>query len=61
MAGKVISITKYQNFIFTLVILAYYVGAAIQAGGLPALPKEVVWLIGISHAGYVGGKVPNRQ
>lgn len=59
-ADKVISITKYQNFIFTLVILVFYVSTAIKSGGLPTLPDNVVWLIGISHAGYVGGKIPNK-
>jgi hypothetical protein len=61
LADKVVSITKYQNFIFTLVILCIYVALAVKEGGLPALPESVVWLIGISHAGYVGGKVPNKQ
>ena len=59
-ADKVVSITKYQNFIFTLVILGFYVVAALKQGGVPKLPENVVWLIGISHAGYVGGKIPNK-
>lgn len=59
-ADKVVSITKYQNFIFTLVIVVYYVTAAWKQAGIPALPESIVWLIGISHAGYVGGKVPNK-
>jgi hypothetical protein len=60
-ADKVVSITKYQNFIFTLVILVFYVTIAWTAGGLPQLPDNVVWLIGISHAGYVGGKIPDKK
>jgi len=60
LADRVISITKYQNFIFTLVIVAFYISIAIKQATLPALPESVVWLIGISHAGYVGGKVPNK-
>lgn len=60
-ADQVVSVTKYQNFIFTLVILAVYVSAALKAGALPNLPENVVWLIGISHAGYVGGKIPNKS
>lgn len=59
-ADKVVSITKYQNFIFTLVIVGFYVTIAWKAGGLPILPDNVVWLIGISHAGYVGAKVPDK-
>jgi hypothetical protein len=60
-ADKVVSMTKYQNFIFTLVILGVYVTLAWKQAGLPELPDSVVWLIGISHAGYVGGKVPNKM
>ena len=60
-ADQVVSITKYQNFIFTLVILRFYFTAAWNSGGLPELPEGIVWLIGISHAGYVGGKVPNKH
>jgi hypothetical protein len=60
-ADKVVSITKYQNFIFTLVIVGFYVTLAWKAGGLPILPDNVVWLIGISHAGYVGAKVPDKK
>jgi hypothetical protein len=59
-ADKVISITKYQNFIFTLIILGAYVSLSLKTSGLPDLPANVVYLIGISHAGYVGGKVPNK-
>jgi hypothetical protein len=61
LADQVVSITKFQNFVFTLVILCFYITLAIQKGGLPTLPENVVWLIGISHAGYVGGKIPNKQ
>jgi hypothetical protein len=60
-ADQVISITKYQNFIFTLVVIAFYIVVAWKRGGLPELPESVVWLIGISHAGYVGGKVPDKR
>jgi len=60
-ADKVVSITKYQNFIVTLVILGFYVTAAWKTGGLPELPERIVWLIGISQAGYVGGKVPDKK
>jgi hypothetical protein len=60
-ADRVVSITKFQNFIFTLVLVGIYCKLTVDAGGLPKLPESVVWLIGISHAGYVGGKVPNKS
>lgn len=56
-----ISITKYQNFIFTLVALGVYVVMAWKQGGMPTLPDNVVALIGISHAGYVGGTLPDEK
>jgi hypothetical protein len=61
LADQVIDITKFQNFIFTLVVLGIYIAMAREEQGLPNLPANVVTLIGISHAGYVGGKVPNKK
>lgn len=61
LADKVVDITKYQNFIFTLVILGFYIAGAWTSGGLPELAGSVVALIGISHAGYVGAKVPDKD
>jgi hypothetical protein len=61
LADKVVSITKYQNFIFTLTIIGVYVAIALKTDGLPVLPENVIWLIGISHAGYVGGKIPDKK
>jgi hypothetical protein len=60
-ADKVVNITKFQNLVFTLVVLAVYIGLAVTTQALPELPPNVVWLIGVSHAGYVGGKVPDRK
>jgi len=58
---KVISITKFQNFVFTIVILVVYVTSAVKQGGLPVFPENIVWMIGVSHAGYVGAKVPDKK
>src|ERR1051325_5041301 len=62
-ADRVVDITKFQNFIFTLVVLAIYIAmmyetrdAPTSSLSLPDLPANVIALIGISHAGYVGGK-----
>jgi len=60
LADKVVSIAKYQNFVFTLVIAVFYVAAVWKQAAIPTLPENIVWLIGISHAGYVGGKIPNK-
>ena len=61
LADKVVNITKFQNFIFTLVILGIYITMAWKQAGIPKLPDNIVWLIGISHAGYVGGKIPAKK
>lgn len=60
-ADKVVSITKFQNFVFTLVVVFAYIVLTIKAQDYPALPEQVLWLIGISHAGYITGKIPNES
>ena len=60
-ADVTISITKYQNFIFTIIALVAYVALSVKGQEIAALPENIVWLIGISHAGYVAGKVPDKQ
>lgn len=62
-ADQSVSVTKFQNFILTLLAgVAYLVLMWKQATtqGLPPLTKEVLWLLGISHAGYIGGKLPAK-
>ena len=59
-ADKVVNISKYQNFLFTLVAVGFYVTAAWKQSTLPTLPENIVWLIGISSAGHVAGKVPGK-
>lgn len=59
-ADKVVNVTKFQNFVFTVIGVAFYVTLSCKTAGLPELPENVVWLLGISHAGYVGGKMPDR-
>lgn len=68
-ADKVIDIAKFQNFWFTMILAAAYVYfAASRIGalgtGITALPDfndTFVLLLGISHAGYLAGKMPARQ
>ena len=59
-ADKVVNITKFQGFVFTLVALVVFASLAFSARGLPTLPDNFTWLLGISHAGYVVGKVPDK-
>lgn len=60
-ADEVINVTKFQNYVFTLVAGFTYVGLMFKAEGFPVLPEELVWLIGISHAGYIAGKLPDKK
>lgn len=62
LADQVVDIAKFQNLIFTLVACFTFVALALKTDGLPlALPEHLVTLLGISHAGYVGGKIPNKS
>jgi hypothetical protein len=63
-ADKIVSVTKFQNFIFTVALLVLYIVTVSNTNGvaLPTFDSEsVLWLLGISHAGYIGGKIPNRS
>jgi hypothetical protein len=60
-ADQTVSVTKFQNLIFTFVAGFTYIVLTYKANAFPTLPQEVIWLIGISHAGYIGGKIPNKQ
>jgi hypothetical protein len=62
-ADQVVSITKFQNVMITaLAALAYLAQVWKEGGpgGLPAPTENFVWLVGISHAGYLGGKLPTK-
>jgi hypothetical protein len=69
LADQVIDVTKFQNFVITLLLLVAYValsistlrhtGAVGQITSLPTFPAAFLTLLGISHAGYIGGKLPS--
>ncbi len=59
--SKIVSVTKFQNFVFTLALGAVYIVLAVKTQGYPVLDEKVLWLIGVSHAGYIGGKLPNKD
>ncbi len=63
-ADQTVDITKFQNFIFTFLIgvgFVVLVWKQTTLQGLPPLSKEILWLLGISHAGYIGGKLPTKS
>jgi hypothetical protein len=68
-ADQVVDITKFQNFVITVVLVLAYIGLAVQtittagtAAGVAALPGfsgTFIVLLGISHAAYLAGKLPS--
>jgi hypothetical protein len=70
-ADKVIDITKFQNFVITLVLLVAYIalavdtiddaGTAANVSALPDFSGTFITLLGISHATYIAGKLPTQQ
>jgi hypothetical protein len=70
-ADEVVDISKFQSFVFTIVLVVAYVALAIHTivqaktaanvTTLPALSGTFLVLLGISYAGYVGGKIPNQS
>lgn len=60
-----IDLGKVQLFFFTVVGVAMYVYGFVKGLGtanpaLPPLPEQLVILMGMSHAGYLANKLPNR-
>jgi hypothetical protein len=65
MIDQVVDVTKFQNLIFTLVIAGVYVTLLINSSNSPAFPDldkvpNLLWLLGLSHAGYLAGKLPDK-
>jgi hypothetical protein len=68
-ADKVVDVSKYQNFVITIVLAIAYVALACQAidhagtgarlTSLPDFSSTFLVLLGISHGAYVAGKLPN--
>lgn len=66
-ADRVVDIPKFQNFWFTILAVAAYVLLAIReiedassvaTITLPGFSATILTLLGISHAGYLAGKLP---
>lgn len=59
--SKFVSVTKFQSFMITMALGIIYIVLAVKAQGYPVLDDKILWFIGISHAGYIGGKIPNKE
>lgn len=63
--GGVASVERLQFFTFTLIAIASFLFSVFLAdpasiAGLPAIPERLLWLSGVSAAGYVGGKLVRK-
>lgn len=68
-ADKTVDVTKFQNFIITVVLVIAYVAlsvakiyaqkSAATIDSLPSFSSTFLVLLGISHAAYIGGKIPS--
>lgn len=68
-AGRSIDLAKFQNFVITILLVLLYVAQAVSAlkavsnpagiAGLPAFTDAFLVLLGVSHAGYLLGKIPS--
>ncbi len=66
-----VDITKFQNLAITVILVAAYLAAVFalfsdlgdpaDIDALPLLDGSFATLLAISHAAYLGGKLPNRQ
>jgi len=69
-ADKVIDVTKYQNLVTTVILVAAYVtlsihaihdaGSAKAVTSLPDISGTFLILLGISHGAYLAAKVPSK-
>lgn len=59
---KIIDISKFQNFWFTIALGITYIVlvAMLPKPGYPVFSPTVLWLLGVSHAGYIAGKMPTK-
>lgn len=63
-ADQVVDVAKFQNLLITIVVVASYCAYVLRSLGsetivvaLPGFSETVLLLVGISHAGYLAGKL----
>jgi len=70
-ADQIVDIAKFQNFWLTVLLVAAYVALVVseinrqpsidQLAALPGFSGTLATLLGISHAAYLAGKLPNQK
>jgi hypothetical protein len=59
-ADKIVDVGKFQNAVFTVGLAVTYIALTWTTGKFPEFNTQALMLLGLSHAGYVGGKIPNQ-
>lgn len=69
-ADRAVDVTKFQNFVITLILAVAYSALSVHSildartveniSALPGFAGTFLTLLGISHAAYVTGKLPNQ-
>lgn len=67
-ADQAVDVTKFQNFWITLILVAAFValtfsfneGRQVTEVEIPSFSGTLLTLLGISHAGYLAGKLPDK-
>jgi hypothetical protein len=61
---NVVDISKVQMFFFTAIGAAAFISSAVNhdlaKNAIPLLPDSLLALMGVSHAAYLGGKLPTK-
>lgn len=69
LADRVVDVAKFQNFWLTIILIVAYIVLAFRAilsvtaiaeVALPGFEDRFLVLLGISHAGYLAGKLPEQ-
>lgn len=68
---RTVDATKFQNFWLTLIIVMAYIASVVthisniegvdKLDSLPGFSSSLLTLLGISHAGYIAGKLPDKK
>lgn len=60
-SDRIVDVGKFQMAVFTFAIGVIYISMTWSTESFPQFNSEALWLLGISHAGYVGAKIPNQS
>jgi len=56
-SGRTFDIVRFQSFVFTLVVVATVIDAALFGLSSLEIPEGILYVLGLSQATYIGGKL----